>query len=83
MKITNDVISDQEPMHFSIMGYDKNKFEQPHLLRADKVELTNNHLMFYLKEVIIFKVWLKEGRWESYKDIKEALKDSGIKLEYD
>ena len=70
-------IESKEPMQFLVSYYDKAKFEEPHLLRADKVELVNNHLMFYLKKELVFKVWLKKD----YKDVKEALKDVGINFE--
>lgn len=73
-------IKSKEPMHFRIQDYDKENFEESHLLRADMVELINNHLMFYLKKVLIFKVWLKEKKWKKYKSLKEAMGDVGIKL---
>ena len=63
-------------MQFLVSYYNKNKFEEPHHLWADKVELVENHLMFYLKKELVFKVWLKKG----YKDVKEALKNVGISL---
>ena len=71
-----EYLESKAPMHFLVSYYDKDKFEEPHLLRADKVELVENHLMFYLKKELVFKVWLKKG----YKDVKEALKDVGISL---
>ena len=71
-----EYLESKEPMHFLVSYYDKDKFEEPHLLRADKVELVENHLMFYLKKELVFKVWLKKD----YKDVKEALKDVGISL---
>ncbi len=72
-----------------IRGYDKKKFEQSHLLRADRIEYIadkkgeyfDHHLMFYLKKELTFKLWLKnESSDKPYKDIKEALKDIGIEL---
>lgn len=48
--------------------------EQDNLIVADEVEYINNHLMFYWKGGLVFKVWLKKD----YKDIKEALKDVGV-----
>ena len=71
-----ECLKSKEPMQFLVSYYDKDKFEEPHLLRADKVELVENHLMFYLKKELVFKVWLKKG----YKDVREALKDVGISL---
>ena len=50
--------------------------EQNSLIVADKVEYINNHLMFYRKNNLVFKVWLKKD----YKNIKEALRDVGIKV---
>ena len=35
----------------------------------------DNHLMFYLKEDLIFKIWLKKDK---DKDINEAIKDVDI-----
>jgi hypothetical protein len=45
------------------------------LLSCDKIEYYDNHLMFYLKEDLIFKIWLKKDK---YKDINEAIKDVDI-----
>ena len=69
-----ECLKSKEPMQFLVSYYNKDKFEEPHCLWADKVELVNNHLMFRLKKELIFKVWLKKD----YKDVKEALKDVGI-----
>jgi len=80
MKITKDKILDKEPMTIWLSGYDKKKYEQPHLIRADKIEFINNHLMFYLGKILIFKVWLKEEKWRKYKNIKQVLKDVGIRI---
>ena len=63
-------------MHFLVSYYNKDKFEEPHLLIATEVELVENHLMFRFKKELIFKVWLKKD----YKDVKEAMKDVGIRL---
>ena len=49
--------------------------EQDNLIVADEVELINDHLMFYWKKQLVFKVWLKKD----YKNIKEALKDVGVR----
>jgi hypothetical protein len=79
-KTTQDTISDKESMTIWLGGYNEKRFEQPHLVRADKIELMNNHLMFYLGKELVFKVWLKEDRWEKYKNIKQAIKDVDIKI---
>ena len=50
--------------------------EQDNLIVSDKVEYYANHLMFYLKNELVFKVWLKKD----YKNINEALKDVGIEV---
>ena len=47
---------------------------QHSLISCDMVEYHFNHLFFYNKEQLAFKVWLKKD----YKNIKEALKDVGI-----
>ena len=73
-------IQSKEPMTIWIRNYDKKKSEQPHLLRANKVELSGNEIYFYLGKELIFKVWLKEDKWKNYKDINEALEDVGIKI---
>lgn len=79
MKISKYKIINEEPITIWIDN-NKKEFESPHLLRADKIEFINNHLMFYLGKELIFKVWLKEGEWQKYKDIKEALEEAGIKV---
>ena len=38
------------------------------------VEMKENHLFFYLKKQMVFKIWLKE----EYKTLEDALKDVGI-----
>ena len=48
--------------------------EQNNLIVADEVEYINDHLMFYWKGELFFKVWLKKD----YKSINEALKDVGV-----
>ena len=45
------------------------------LLTCDKIEYYENHLMFYLKNNLIFKIWLKKDK---YKNIQEAIKDVDI-----
>ena len=82
-------IQSKNPMHFWISGYDKKKFEEAHLLRANMVEYIadkngdcfDHHLMFYLKKELVFKVWLKnKPEDKKYKNIREVLKDVGINL---
>jgi len=51
--------------------------EERSLIGYSKVEYCGNHLMFYLGEDLVFKVWLKR---ENYKDIFEASKSVGIYL---
>ena len=46
------------------------------LLFCDKVEYGGNHLMFYEKGRLVFKVWLKKEP----KTIEQALKDVGIEF---
>ncbi|MBA7491769.1 hypothetical protein ES702_02317 [subsurface metagenome] len=75
-----DKITSKEPMTIWIRCYDKEIFEEPFLVRANKIELSGNHLLFYLDKELIFKVWLKLDKWENYKDINEALKDVGIEI---
>ncbi|MBU0466655.1 MAG: hypothetical protein KJ718_02735 [Nanoarchaeota archaeon] len=75
----NQIIS-KEPITIWIRGYDKRVVEQPYLLRATKVELMGNELYFCLKKELIFKIWLKEEKWRSYKNINEALKDVDIEV---
>jgi len=60
--------------------YNEKKFELPHLIGADRIEFIENHLMFYFGRKLIFKIWLKEGKWRRYKDINHALKNVGIKV---
>ncbi len=82
-------IQSKNPMTIWIMGYDKSKFEEPHLLRANRVEyiadkkgeIFDHHLMFYLGKELIFKVWLKnKPEDKKYKNINEALKDVKINI---
>lgn len=75
-----NLIQSKEPMTIWIMGYDKKLFEESFLLRATKVEFVENHLMFYLKKELIFKVWLKLNEYKKYKDINEAMKEAGIRV---
>lgn len=48
--------------------------EEKSLIWGDFVVMQNNHLLFYLKKKIIFKVWLRK----EYKTLEDALKDVGI-----
>lgn len=73
---TKDIISDKEPLTIWVDN-DENLFDSPHLVRANKIEYINNHLMFYLKKELIFKVWLPK---ENYDGILEALKDVKIRV---
>ncbi|MDP2672985.1 MAG: hypothetical protein Q8O84_04185 [Nanoarchaeota archaeon] len=84
-----DKIKSKEPMTIWIRGYDKSKFEESHLLRADRIEYLHDkegecfdhHLFFYLKKELVFKVWLKnKPKDKEYKNIDEALKDVGIEV---
>ena len=68
---------------------DRKKFMQSHLIRADRIEYISNkqgeffdhHLMFYFKEILIFKVWLpNKGKNKPFKNIVEALNKSGFWL---
>lgn len=70
-----DKIITKIPMTISIGGYNKEKVDEPYLLRANKIEFINNHLMFYLGKELVFKVWLKEDKLEKYKNINEVLRD--------
>lgn len=45
-----ECLKSKEPMQFLVSYYNKDKFEEPHHLWADKVELVENHLMFRLKK---------------------------------
>ena len=76
MKITKDIIIDKEPMTIWIAN-DEKLFDSPHLVRADKIEYIDNHLLFYLKKELIFKVWLPK---EEYGGIEEALKYAKIEV---
>jgi len=73
-------IESKKPMTIWISGYDKNKFEEPFLIIADKVEFNGNELHFSLHKELIFKVWLKLNEYKKYKNINEALKDVGINI---
>lgn len=73
-------IKTKEPMTIWIRGYDKEKTEQPYLLRANLIEFRGNEIYFYLGKELIFKVWLKEAKWRNYKDINEALKNVDIEV---
>lgn len=73
-------IQSKSPMTIWIMGYDKKLFEEPFLVMANKVEFVGNHLMFYLKKELVFKIWLKLDEYKKYKNINEALKDVKINI---
>lgn len=45
------------------------------LISCDKIEYFDNHLMFYFKNNLVFKVWLRKDK---YKDIQSALRDVDI-----
>lgn len=75
-----NIIQSKEPMTIWVCGYDKKLFEEPFLLRATKMEFVGNHLMFYLKKELIFKVWIKSDKYEKYKDIDEAMKEAELKF---
>lgn len=67
-------IKKKEPMTIWIQSNDR--FESPHLLRADRIELMGHEIYFYLGKELIFKVWLNK----EYTLLKEAMKDAGIKI---
>lgn len=48
--------------------------EEPSLIECDSVNMKYNHLFFYLKKEMVFKVWLRK----EYKTLEDALKDVGI-----
>jgi hypothetical protein len=81
MKITKYKITNKEPMHIWVRDFSKGTFEQLYLLRADEIEFINNHLLFYIKKELVFKVWLKEGKWQKCKNIQEAIKLANMKID--
>lgn len=84
-----DTIISKRPMTVWVKGYDKKKFEEPYLVRADRIEYSHDkkkgffdhHLLFYLKDELVFKVWLKnKPEDKEYKSINDAFKDVGINV---
>ena len=60
---------------------EQNKTEEgSRLFNCDKIELIGNEIFIYKGKELIYKIWLKSDKWESYKDVKEAMKDVGISI---
>lgn len=46
-----------------------------------KGKIFDHHLMFWLKDELVFKIWLpNESKDKQFKDINEALKNCGIRV---
>ena len=56
--------------------YNEN-LNQPDSFWCDRIELVNNHLMFYEKNQFVFKALVKKA---SYSKLLEALKDAGLEI---
>lgn len=63
---------------FDVLIKQQNTEQRSRLFDCTLIEFAGNHIMIYRRQKLVFKVWLKYNKWESYKTLKEAMDDVGI-----
>jgi hypothetical protein len=74
------VVKNKITGRFDVLINQRNTEESSRLFDCDKMELAGNHIMIYKKNNLVFKVWLKYDKWESYENLEEAMMDVGIRI---